>query len=248
MTDIVAVYEQAKAKADETYRTVTAIRDANPGLSWQEKAELPAQKEAWSQYIHLHLVAERLAAPIMLENFKRLGLVDRSYGVKLRGSSYGPKAGEYLAGALMMPLTLASSLGYEGLAHMLAIEDKTSLEVVLFDGDQRVGVITCNGRVQLDVGTLKEVLGYCIATDGGHYRLLGGIPLDTHVAQIQAVIKAEGTCRHSFFEYFMPLLTKIYRNQCESMFGDGYCGVAWCLWKAATRELGQEHPGYEFAF
>lgn len=184
----------------------------------------------------------------ILQAMKDLGLVDKSYGVKLMGSPYEHLKGKYLPGTMLMPLSEAATLGYAGLASMLAIAERTSLELVLFEGADRVGVITCGGRVQLNRGSLREVLGYCIATDGGSEWSVKDVPLDGYVQRLLHVVRSEGTCKHAFFDHFMGMLPEIYRNKFETHYGDGYCGISWCVWKAVTRELGQEHPGYEFAF
>lgn len=113
----------------------------------------------------------------------------------------------------------------------------------------KIGFIDSDGRFHFKTSSqLRTALGYMIATDGGRTRLVSGCNLEQTSASLLDVIRSDGTSREIFFGSFFEALKKIFVYDRTTRFGDGYCGAATVLWQVATRELGCDHSGYDFAY
>jgi len=114
-------------------------------------------------------------------------------------------------------------------------------------GEGKIGWIDDDRRFHYEAApTLREALGWAIATDGGRDHLIEYFDLDRAARDILDAIRTNGVGRETFFGAYFEVLKKIFVCGRTSRFADGYCGHVHTLWHVATRELGKEHEGYSF--
>lgn len=152
--------------------------------------------------------------------------------------------------ALMEPQPLSNFCGlkFRGIAQRLGIDTESiKFNVYVKDGDKEIGTIGTDGQFTYSSAPdLRTALGWCIATDGGRERIIDFFDLDKAAQSILELIREEGVSEDTFFGPYFKLLQTIFKYEQTSRFGDGYCGVASDLWRVATRQLGNEHGGYDF--
>ncbi len=130
-------------------------------------------------------------------------------------------------------------VGPEGLSFWIRIEK---------DG-ARIGSVDSDGRFDYTAAPdFRTALGWQIATDGGRVRIVESFNLDEASILLLYAIRDAGTSREAFFGPYFKELQRVFKSGHTSRFGDGYCGAATNLWQVATRELGEEHPGYSFSY
>lgn len=95
---------------------------------------------------------------------------------------------------------------------------------------------------------IRTALGWRIATDGGREYLIQFFDLDQAARFIVETIRMKGTSQDAFFDSFSAVLKSVFVFGRTSRFSDGYCGAKTLLWRMATREVGEEHGGYPFAY
>lgn len=145
--------------------------------------------------------------------------------------------------------SICLSKKYEGLASWEHPDFDTEVEVK----GQKVGYVDSGGVLHLEVGTLREALGWSVASD-----ILDDLPddydLDAEVVRLtNAIKKFDGVLStlqyDEWSKVWMGALRKAKAYKYGSRYADGYCGCANFLWKVGVKEvLKAEHPGFMFAY
>jgi hypothetical protein len=137
-----------------------------------------------------------------------------------------------------------------GLAKKLGVDPSRMdlrLRIPVEKDEERIGYVDSDGIFRFESAPdTRTALGWLVATDGGRVRVIEFFDLDKATDSIVATIREHGTGRDAFFGPYFDSLKKVCGR--ASRFGDGHCGAATTLWRVATRELGDEHKGYAFAY
>lgn len=120
---------------------------------------------------------------------------------------------------------------------------------------QRIGYIDSDRQFNFTAApTLRECLGWAVATDFGQVQLLK-FDLTAETRSLEQTISAGPFDEPSMLdEYFFEgafdeQVQKTVEYHRSSRFADGYCGVKNLFWQVGTRTLlGKEHPGFEFSY
>jgi hypothetical protein len=122
--------------------------------------------------------------------------------------------------------------------------------LILILNEKDIGEVTSDGCIHLKVGSVVDVLGWRFATDGGINGPLNikRSSLENLANMLIDIVKKRGITKKVFFDEFNVPLEKMFVYENTTRFGDGYLGAKTILWKAATREIGAEHPGYPFMY
>lgn len=159
-----------------------------------------------------------------------------------------------------MKLSELCALGYYGLAAKLKVKSGTRDYLVVYveKGGERIGTIDSDQILRLDNASLAITLGWFVATDGGRTYLvnlpveMGGDysrrKVDLAAEQIKELVRSLGTGEETFFGPYFQFLKRLFLDGNTARYGDSYLGAANHLWRTATRELGNEHPGYQFSY
>ncbi len=152
------------------------------------------------------------------------------------------------AGRVEMLLSDLCGLCSEGLAVKLGVDrEAVSFDINIEKDGMVVGRIDAAGVFDfLKAPSLKTALAWKVATDGGRTRLIEGFDPDTAGRLLLETIRTHGTDKPTFFGPYFDALKRIFVCEKTSQSKDGYLSAAIPLWRVATRELGQEHEGYEF--
>ncbi len=185
-----------------------------------------------------------VASDLIRVNLERFGIVDMTVTGVLNG-----RDGRRL-GHVEMSLSDICGLRYDGLAKNLEIEPKNVELVIKIEAD---GVVI--GKVDSDGGfdyeaapDFRTALGWKIATDGGQVQIIESFDLDQAARSILEIVQSKGTSKDAFFGPFFEMVKQVFVCRRTSRFGDGYCIAATMIWHVATRQLGEEHPGYPFCY
>lgn len=230
-------------------------REFNIGLV---SAELHPDYRALMEFARrLNQEAQLLTPSIIRANLESFGIIDpKVTGVlhlsdneSIPGGGHRFRDGREV-GRVEMSLSDICGLRYSGLAGKLGVEPQTvSLRVYLEEDGRRIGHIDSDGDFDYEAAPdLRTALGWKIATDGGRTALIKDFDLDQATKSILDTVRSRGTSKDAFYRSFFEVVKEVFVYKHTSRFGDGYCGAVTVLWHAATRELGEEHPGYPFAY
>lgn len=190
---------------------------------------------------------EELTPAIIRANLYRFDLEDTDVTTELE-----ERNSERRIATLMEPEPLSNFCGmkFHEIAQRLGIDIGTiKFAVYVKREDKEIGRIDSDGRFMYrSAPDLRTALGWSIATDGGRERIIDFFDLDKASQSILALIHEEGVSEKTFFGHYFKLLQTIFKYEQTSRFADGYCGAADDLWHVATRQLGNEHSGYNFVY
>ncbi len=240
--------DQASARRDHVSRM--------NGISLGDAQDDPEYKSLDQLASRLYWEADALTPHLIRDNLARLGIQDMIVigvlyfsnnerfpnGVRFRDGRE--------AGRVEMLLSDLCGLRHGGLAKRFGVDPgKVSLRIAIELNGKCIGHVDSDGDFDYEAApNLRTALGWKVATDGGRVRLIEGFDLDEASRRLSEVILRFGICKTVFLGPWMKALEKVFVYEKTSRFGDGYCGAANTLWRVATRELGQEHEGYEFYY
>ena len=177
-------------------------------------------------------------------NFEAFGLEDPTVVGVLRFRS-----GED-AGCLEAKLSELCALRSHGIVKRLELDapcGTIEFRVKIFRDGAEIGFIDSDGDFDCAVGTLRQAIGYKLATDGGRERLVL-VDLEAATKRVLDVVRNHGTSSENFFGPYQKVVQEVFAYNNGSRFADGYCGAMTVVWRAATRELGTLHEGYSFMY
>ncbi|MFA5186266.1 MAG: hypothetical protein WC551_07305 [Patescibacteria group bacterium] len=188
------------------------------------------------EYERLRLEAERLAGEVVASrayviraNLANLGVQDQVVTAVLMDCS------EKEWGKVEMLLSDVCGLRGDGIASKLGISEENERFYVLVQRDgKRIGRFDID--LSLDGVDLRTAMGWAVATQ---IELVEFFDLDRAVSALLEVVRDNGTSREAFFGPYFGTRSRIPQLK-------DFSGAAIMLWKAATRELGKEHDGYDF--
>lgn len=106
---------------------------------------------------------------------------------------------------------------------------------------QRIGTLERDGSFHFDrAPDLRTALAWKVATDGGRERI---VSFDSDAASRRIINSIELVSATSY-EIFLRTLSHIFVNGTTSRFSDTHYAAADLIWQVATREIGEEHPGF----
>lgn len=234
----------AKIASDRAY----AMRDQiarEHGINLGDAQKHPDYKTLETEAHALYWEADALTPHVIRANLERLNLEDIEVTGVLVGNDRKTRLGQE-----QMLLTDLCGLRYRGLAKRLgvAMTDMALMVIVEKDGAS-IGVIDCDGDFDYESAPdLRTALGWKIATDGGRTSLIEFFDLNKAASSIIDTVNNDGVSEKAFFGAYFQTLKRAFVYGRTSRFSDGYCGAATTLWRVATRVLGNEHPGYDFAY
>lgn len=235
--EILATHRNAFDKAHAARQRVERVH----GIEYDAMQD-PDYKALYEESTRLGLEADALTSFIIRENLARLELEDI-----LVTAVIDDRDGEEL-GSTEMNLSDVCGLRHGGIEKLLGITTRdVNLHVRVLRDGQMIGRVDSDGDFNYTAAPdLKTAIGWKVATDGGRTMLIEGFDLDSAARMLLETIRLNGTYKEAFFGPYFNALKKIFVYEKTSRFSDGYCGAASTLWRVATRELGQEHEGYDF--
>lgn len=174
------------------------------------------------------------------DNLERLGLQDFTARGVLLGDN------DTIIGEATLPVSELCALRARGLARKIGITNTVPTVITVMDTNNRLGYVSSDGVFCYEGGTVREAVGWFAATDAGREGPLVSCRLDEMVRGLTTVIKVHGVSEASFFSIYMEKVERLLRP--HSRYGDGWSAAVPVIWRAATRELGQEHPGYPYSW
>lgn len=238
--DLKAIY---KAASDRLH----ACRDRisrELGVELSRAQDHPDYKALDAEVHRLYLEIDALTPHVIRANLENFGINDMAITGVLR-SHFGRKLGE-----VEMVISDLCGLRYAGLAKRLDVEEKdVEFRIMIKKDGEEIGYITSDGVFNYEKAPdLRTALGWRIATDGGRTYIIGFFHLDQATRSLLDTVRVNGTKKEVFFGPYFEALKSVFIYERTTRFGDGYCGAATTLWHVATRELGEEHPGYSFSY
>lgn len=204
----------------------------------------------------LYSEADAVTQHIIRANLKNLGIEDMTVVGVLYYSDDECTPGRVRfrdgkeAGRIEMLLSDLCGLRYNGLAKQLGVEPKdVSFRIDIEKDGKKIGRIDSDGDFNFEAAPdLRTALGWKVVTDGGRVRQIEFFNLEQATGALLDTIRTSGIEKEAFFGPYFEMLQRVFVYEQTSRFGDGYCGAATTLWRVATRELGQEHPGHSFCY
>ncbi|HEY4516666.1 MAG TPA: cold shock domain-containing protein [Candidatus Paceibacterota bacterium] len=122
--------------------------------------------------------------------------------------------------------------------------DEADLHVEVFHNGERIGSVDSDHSFHYSAAPdLRTALGWVVATDLGHVKVLHGFHLDGEVKQIEAVIRNAPTSGDEkavlkfYLGAFKNQLARTIKHERTSRFGDGYMGPLYLLWAVGTKAI-----------
>lgn len=215
--------------------------------SWDDSVrEHPDVLVLKAEATRLYWEADALTPHVIRANLQAFGLED----LEVVGVLTDRDSGQEIGRSEPVALSELCGLRYRRLAKKLGLDpQQAGFEITILGDRIVIGRIDSDGDFDYEAApNLRTALGWKIATDGGRERLIEFFDLDRAARSLLDTIRANGTEREAFFGPYFDALKRVFVYERTSRFADGYCGAADPLWRAATRELGQEHEGYPFCY
>lgn len=261
-TDITTIneqYQRARSQSRELSDRIQRLRnqlEKELGLTWIETYSHPEVAPLVKESTRLWRECDALTAHFIQANLKAFGVEDMTVTGVLHFSNNEHIPGGLRfrdgneAGRVEMLLSDLCGLRYSGLADHFNVDAKdVSLHVIVEKDGVVIGHIDSDGDFDYEAAPdFRIALGWKIATDGGRVHLIEFFNLDQATASLLDTIRRNGFDKDAFFGPYFETLKRVFVYERTSRFGDGYCGAATTLWHVATRQLGEEHPGYSFAY
>jgi len=192
---------------------------------------------------------------LILTNLERFGITDMTVTGVFMGDT-DPTVHGALKKELCEADVLLSHLcnvGNRNMCHELGIDPQETgwgVDAIIKKDGQRIGCVSSNHFYYEAAPDLRTALGWSIATEYGREHLIEeSFDLDEAKQVILNTININGTGEKVFRgEYFQALKKRVVVYEHTSSYSDGYLGFATMFWRLATRELGEEHPGYPFCY
>lgn len=193
----------------------------------------------------LYWEADALTPNVIRANLQSLGIEDMQVTGVVMGRDRMTRLGQG-----QMLLSDLCGLRYCGMAKHVGVAMKDAdFNIVVEKDGVRIGHIDSDGDFDYEQAPdLRTALGWKVATDGGRSALIEAFDLNRATDSILETVRISGTGQNAFFNPFFGTLKSVFVYGRTSRFADGYCGAATTLWRVATRVLGNEHPGYSFAY
>lgn len=122
--------------------------------------------------------------------------------------------------------------------------DELALSITVFRDGERIGFVDSDHRFHYNAAPdLRTALGWIVATDLGHVKVLHGFHLDGEVKQLEAVIRNaptdgnEKAVLNFYLGAFKNQMARAIKYERTSRFGDGYMGALGLIWGIGTTAI-----------
>lgn len=236
--ELIEKYKDASERLDALREAISREKEVGTHEARQE----PEYKELDAEATRIYWEADALTPHVIRTNLQIFGIDDMLVTGFLRS-----RDGQLLDGKEVL-LSELCGLRSHGFAERLGVDGRdVEFCIIVKQDGLPVGHVDSDGRFNYEKApNLRTALGWQIATDGGRVRLIEFFHLEQAATLLLDTIHDNGTSKNAFFGSYFAALSKVFVYKSTSRFGDGHCGAAMTLWHVATRELGEEHPGYTF--
>ena len=178
------------------------------------------------------------------ENLKRFGLEDiivtGTIGIVRRVHHYNHEKTAIQVG----PMHLSQMCGRVLATIKKGRSDQADFNIDVSQDGVRIGHVDSNHRFHYTAAPdLRTVLGWVVATDLGHVKVLHGFHLDGEVKQLVAVIRNaptdgdEKAVLNYYLGAFKSQLARAIKYRRTSRVVDGYIGPLYLLWAIGTKAI-----------
>ena len=248
----------ARAAGDRVEEKIADLQE-DEGIDRPEAFHRDEVKGLRDEARQLWHQADAASRAVILHNLELLGLQDMQVCAQVEVQD--AKSWQLIRTAQIGPTQL-SELSAESRRLRDEVEidgGKERLELRLTVTDlagETIGVLDSDRQFHFHAAPNAETaIKWLLATGigSGHVINLGDGFQQVNVAKmatdLAGIVQGNGTGKSTFFDVFMTALEKVMVYEVWTQFADGYCSWATTLWKVVTRTLlGQEHPGYPFAY